>query len=183
MKKNVKVSRRYAKALMLLAREEQKVDAFRANLALVTKLICESELENALLNPVYLKEQRRGLLTAVLGKLGLEDTMYRFIVFLFDQERLDELDLINETFQDMADAEEGLVRVQIASAVPVTDEVTKKIAAAVMENSGRKVIFEFEEDEALIGGLVARLGDYVYDGSVRTQVNNLRDTLKRDADI
>lgn len=178
MKKNLKISRRYAKALMLLAQEEQKVDTFRESMASAVKLICGSELEDALLNPVYLAGQRRGLLTAVLDKLELDKTLYRFIIFLFDQERLDELSAINRAFQDMADNAAGLVRAKISSAVPVPDDVTQKIADAVLKNSGRKVVFEFEENPELIGGLIAKLGDYVYDGSVRTQLTNLRETLK-----
>lgn len=179
MKKNLKISRRYAKALMLLAREENKVDVFRENLSSVVELLCGSELEAALLNPVYLATQRRGLLTAVLDKLQIEDTLYRFLVFVFDKERLNEIAEINAAFQVMADNDAGLVRAYVKSAVAVPDAVTKEISAAVMQHTGRKVVFDLSEEPDLIGGLIVRLGDYVYDGSVRTQVFNLRETLKR----
>lgn len=183
MKKNLKISRRYAKALMLLAREENKVDAFRKDLASVKELLCDTELEAALLNPVYLTTQRRGLLTAVLDKLKIEATLYRFIVFLFDKERLYELSQINDTFQAMADTDAGLVRAYVKSAVSVPDAVTKEIFEAVMKYTGRKVVFDVSEDPGLIGGLIVRLGDYVYDGSVRTQLSNMRDNLKRGGEI
>lgn len=179
MKKNLKISRRYAKALMLLANGENKVDAFRSDLVSVVNQVCDTELESVLLNPIYMTDQRRGLLTAVLDKLQIEDTLYRFIVFLFDKERLNELALINNAFQTMADNAAGLIRAHVSSAVPVPDEVVEQIAAAVMQHSGRKVVFEFKEDKELIGGLIARLGDYVYDGSVRTQIDNIRENLKR----
>lgn len=179
MKKNLKISRRYAKALMLLAREENKVDAFRKSLSSVTELLCGSELEAALLNPVYLATQRRGLLTAVLDKLQIEDTLYRFVVFVFDKERLDEIAAIDEAFQAMADHDAGLVRAHVKSAVAVPDAVTREISEAVMKYTGREVVFDLSEDPDLIGGLIVRLGDYVYDGSVRTQVANMRDLLKR----
>lgn len=181
MKKSLKISRRYAKALMLLAKEENKVDAFRTNLTAVTRLLCESELESALINPVYTQTQRRGLLIAVLDKLQIEGSLYRFFIFLFDKERIGEIALIDETFQTMADVADGLVRAHISAAVPVEDDVAQKIADAVKQALGRKVVLEFQEDPALIGGIVARLGDYVYDGSVRTQVNNIREALKSEA--
>lgn len=179
MKKNLKIARRYAKALMLLAKEQNQVEAYRENLAQITELICGSELESALLNPVYLAEQRRNALKAVLDKLRIEEMLYRFVVFLFDKERLDELDLINDAFQIMADAESGVIHAYVSSAVPVPDEITQKIADAVMRYSGRKVIFDIKEDPALIGGVITRLGDHVFDGSVRTRVDNLRDALKQ----
>lgn len=183
MKKNLKISRRYAKALMLLAREENKVDAFRKDLASVTELLCGAELEATLLNPVYLTTQRHGLLTAVLDKLKIEATLYRFVVFLFDKERLYELSQINDTFQAMADADAGLVRAYVKSAVSVPAAVTKEISEAVLKYTGRKVVFDMSEDADLIGGLIVRLGDYVYDGSVRTQLSNMRETLKRGEEL
>ena len=181
MKRNLKLAKRYAKALMLLAKERNAVRAYRESLAQVTGLIYGSELASVLLNPVYRAEQRRGPLKAVLDKLQIEDMLYRFVVFLFDKERLDELDQINSAFQDMADVEAGLVRAYISSAVPVPDAVTKKIAEVIMRHTGREVIFDLKEDPALIGGIITRLGDYVYDGSVRTQLHSLRDVLKQDA--
>lgn len=180
MKKNLKISRRYAKALMLLAQEEHKVDAFRQNLAAVVELLYGSELEAVLLSPVYLGTQRRGLFTAVLNKLQIEDTLYRFLVFVFDKERLNEIGEINEAFQVMADNAAGLVRAHVKSAVPVPEAITKEIAAEVMTRLGREVVFELSADPGLIGGLIVRLGDYVYDGSVRTQVSAMREALKRD---
>lgn len=183
MKKNLKIAKRYAKALMLLALENDQLAGIRKNLSLISKLICGSELESALLNPIYHTQERRNLLKAVLDKLEPEDMLYRFLIFLFDQERLYELEQIDEVFQRMADAKEGLVRAEVSAAVAVPDEVTKKIADAVMRYSGRKVIIEVKEDPEIIGGLIARLGDYVYDGSVRTQVRNLREALKHSDDV
>lgn len=179
MKKNLKISRRYAKALMLLAREEHKVDAFRKNLDAVVELMYGSELETVLLNPVYLGSQRRALFTAVLDKLQIEDTLYRFLVFVFDKERLNEIGEINEAFQVMADNDAGIMRAHVKSAVPVPEAITKEIAAEVMRHIGREVVFDLSSDPDLIGGLIVRLGNYVYDGSVRTQVVNMRDALKR----
>lgn len=183
MKKNLRIAKRYAKALMLLAMENNQLEGIRKNLSLISSLICGSELEKALLNPIYRTEERKNLLKAVLDKLAPEDMLYRFIIFIFDQERLNELEQIDEVFQRMADDREGLVRAEVRAAVPVPDEVTQKIADAVMRYSGRKIVFEFKEDPEIIGGLIARLGDYVYDGSVRTQVSNLRDALKHSDDV
>lgn len=179
MKKNLKIAKRYAKALMLLTHEQNQVQAYHEKLAQITELICGTELQNVLLNPVYLAEQRRSVLKAVLDKFQIEDMLGRFIIFLFDKERLDELAQINDAFQNMADAEAGLVRAYVSSAIKVPDEVTEKIADAVMQYTGRKVIFELQEDPELIGGVITRLGDYIYDGSVRTQLNTLRDVLKQ----
>lgn len=179
MKKNLKISRCYAKALMLLAREEHNVDAFRKSLAAVVELLSASELGAVLLSPAYLAEQRRGLFTAVLDKLQIEDTLYRFLVFVFDKKRLNEIGEINASFQAMADNAAGLVRAHLKSAVPVPEAITQEIAAAVMRYSGREVVFDISADPDLIGGLIVRLGNYVYDGSVRTQVANMRDVLKR----
>lgn len=183
MKKNLKISRRYAKALMLLAQEDNKVDVFQKDLSSAVELLCGSELGAALLNPVYLVMQRRSLLTAVLDKLQIEDTLYRFIVFVFDKERLNEIAEINEAFQAMADNAAGLVRAHVKSVVPVPDAVTRGISEAVMKYTGRKVVFDLSEDPDLIGGLIVHLGDYIYDGSVRTQVANLRDSLTRGSSL
>jgi F-type H+-transporting ATPase subunit delta len=178
--KNLAIARRYAKALLLIGKEDGQIDTYREELGAFAKLIeQEKSLQQVLVNPLYNVEGRKKVLTGVIDNLKLSKAMTTFLLFLFDKGRIGFLGNINEFFQKFADELKGVARANLVSATELSSEAVEKIRAALSQRTGKDIILEVEQDPSLIGGIVTRIGDLVLDGSVRTQLLNMRQSLKR----
>jgi len=163
------VSRRYARALMMLGQEDGKFKEYGEELKVFTQLLeREPELKDALLNPVHSREERKKLLLRIADLLNLSPIVTNFLKLLFDKLRLAALPGISEVYQHLADEIENLKRARVKSAVPLDEKMQERLQKALEEMTKSKVVMEFEEDPTIIGGVVATVGDLVLDGSVRT---------------
>ncbi len=178
--KNLAIARRYAKALLLIGKEDGQADSYRDELAAVAGLInSERSLEQALTNPLYDATGRRKVLKAVIEQLNLSQVMQSFLVLLFDKRRIGFVGQINQFYQKMADELKGIARASLISATELSSDAVEKIRAALSQRTGKDIILEVEQDPSLIGGLVTRIGDLVLDGSIKSQLVNMRESLKR----
>jgi len=178
--KNLAIARRYAKALLLIGKEDGQIDTYREELDAFAKLIeQEKSLQQVLVNPLYNVDGRKKVLTSVMGQVKLSKTMTTFLLFLFDKGRIGFLNNINDFFQKFADELKGVARASLVSATELSSETIDKIRSALSKRTGKDIILEVEQDPELIGGIVTRIGDLVLDGSVRTQLLNMRESLKR----
>lgn len=178
--KNIAISRRYAKALMLIGGEDGKADKYRKELSALTAMMKkESELNGTICNPLYPVAERRMVLQEVLKKLKLSKLMKSFTVLLFDKGRFGFLDSIDEHYQKLADALKGVAHASVVSAVELSSDAVKKMQASLSKLTGKDVVLDIEQDPELIGGVVTKIGDLVLDGSIRTQILNMRESFKR----
>ena len=178
--KNLAIARRYAKALLLIGKEDGQAESYRDELALVAGLVeQEKALDQALTNPLYDAEARKKVLLTVIEKLGLSKVMSSFMVLLFDKRRIGFIGPINDFYQRMADELRNVARASLVSATELTSETVDKIRGALSARTGKDIVLEVNQDPALIGGIVTRIGDLVLDGSIKTQLLNMRETLKR----
>jgi F-type H+-transporting ATPase subunit delta len=174
------VSRRYARALMMLGQDDGKFKEYGDELKSFTQLMeREPELKDALLNPVHSMEERKNLLLRVAELLSLSPMVSNFLKLLFDKLRLVALPGISEVYQHLADEMENLKRARVKSAVPLDEDMQKRLQKALEKMTKSKVVMEFEEDPSIIGGVVAMVGDLVLDGSVRTQLDAMRESLTK----
>jgi F-type H+-transporting ATPase subunit delta len=173
-------ARRYAKALFSLARETGRVVEVRAEVERLGRLIeQDAELRAVLLQPLYPAAQRRGVLRAVAERLGASPLFRNFLSFLVDQRRLVDWSAIEAEYARLADAAAGLTQVRVRSASPLSDAQRERLQRALERKAGGRVELEVEIDPTLLGGAVAQVGDLVYDGSLRTQLQQLRASLAR----
>jgi F-type H+-transporting ATPase subunit delta len=173
-------ARRYARALFALARESQSTDAVRGELSAMAGLFGESpELSHALFRPLYPAEQRRAVLESVAQRLGTSDTVRHFLAFLIDQRRLVEFETIREEYERLADAAAGRTVANVVTASPLSDAQRQRLSRALSERTGQQVELSVEIDPSLVGGAVARVGTVVFDGSLETQLAQLRSSLTR----
>jgi F-type H+-transporting ATPase subunit delta len=172
--------RRYAKALFALARESEQVGEMRAQLERLGRAISTNdELRDVLLQPLHPAQQRRAVLGAVAERLGASPLLRNFLSFLVDQRRLVDWAAIEAEYARLADEAAGLSQARIRSASPLSDAQRGRLQRALERKSGGKVELVVEIDPTLLGGAVAQLGDVVYDGSLRTQLQQLRASLAR----
>ena len=173
-------ARRYAKALFSLAREENRLSEMREELATLGQLLANNaELQAVLFRPLHPVAERRAVLRAVSEALGSSLLLQNFQSFLVDQRRLVDWVEIQEEYCRLADAAAGLSRARVTSATPLSQAQRERVQRALEQKSGGRVQLALEVDPRLVGGVVAQLGDLVYDGSLRTQLRQLRASLAR----
>ena len=178
--KNLAVSRRYAKALMLIGEEDGQSDQYKQELEEIVRLFDSSEeLEKAVTNPLFDKNDRRNILSAVLDKTDFSRVMKAFLVLLFDKGRIGFLREVSEHYQKLAAELQGVVHATLVSAAELSSEAVEKIKAGLAKRIGKDIVLDVEQDADLIGGVVTKIGDLVLDGSVKTQLFNMKETLKR----
>jgi F-type H+-transporting ATPase subunit delta len=174
------VARRYAKALFELAREDGRASEARGELGALADLLDESaELHAVLLQPLHPAAQRRAVLDAVSERLGTSALLRHFCAVLIEQRRLVDLAAIRAEYDRLADLEAGRMRAEVVSATPLRDEQLAKLREALAARVGRELDVEVRVDPELLGGVVAKVGDLLFDGSLRTQLRQLRAGLVR----
>lgn len=174
------VARRYARALFALAEESAAVPAVREELARVGALLeSHSELGRALFRPLHPVVERRAVLQNVCQRMGASGTLQNFLLFLVDQRRIVDFEAIRAEFERLADAAAGRIHADVIAANPLDDRQLERLRAALSARTGFEVELAVRVDPELIGGAVASVGGIVFDGSLRTQLSQLRDTLTR----
>ncbi len=178
--KNLAIARRYAKALMLIGKEDEQAEQYRDEMDGLVGIMAENpKLEQAICNPLYDAENRRKVLETVIEKLSLSKVMTSFLLLLFDKGRIGFLNNINDFYKELADELKGVARASIVSATELSSDAVEKIRTSLSKMTGKDVKLAIEQDASLIGGVVTKIGDLVLDGSIKTQLNNMRESLKR----
>jgi F-type H+-transporting ATPase subunit delta len=174
------IARRYAKALFGLAVEMGRVEPWNESLQALKEVIQGSpDLVDVLSNPVYSKEQRRAIVEKLAAALGLDPQPANLLFLLGDRNRLSYLGAVVDTFGALADEHLGRLRARVTSAVPLDPSTAQAIADRLSQSTRARVLLDRVVDPALIGGVVAQVGRFVFDGSVRTQLEDLRRQLKQ----
>ena len=182
--KNLTIARRYAKALLIIGKEDGQAEAYGKELDGFAKLMAkEKELEKAICNPLYGVLGRKNVLEAVIGKVGISKIVASFLLLLFDKGRFDFLSDINDFYQKLADDLKGVLQASLVSASELSSETVEKIRTTLSKRTGKDIILQVEQDPSLIGGIVSRIGDLVLDGSIKSQLLNMRESLKRGESI
>ncbi len=182
--KNLVIARRYAKALLLIGEENDQAESYREELDSISGLISkEKDLEQAIGNPLYNAEGRKKVLQTIIDKMELSVVMKSFLLLLFDKGRIGFLSNINEFYHELADELKGIARASLISAAELSSEAVEKIRSALSKRTGKDIVLDVEHDPELIGGIVTRIGDLVLDGSIKTQLLNMRESLKRSESV
>lgn len=174
------LARRYAKALIGLATEKHNLDKVGTDLrALRAAFKTAPELAEVLGNAGFKRAQRKAVVDALLTRIGADPLVKTFCYLLLDKERLVVLPDISREIDAMIEARAGRVQAEVTSAVALTPAQLAQLTVTLEKLSGKKVVVEKKQDPALLGGVVAKVGDVVYDGSLRTQLRALRDQLAK----
>lgn len=174
------IPRRYAKALVGLAEDSQKLEQYGRELDLVEKLLSDHrQLRNMLISPTYSKKKKRLLLADVMGLLELPEETRRFLGLLLEKDRLAMLAPIGASYHRLADEKAGIERARVTTARKLTKEHREQIKTVLEEQTGKKVTLEVKVDNALIGGIKTEISGRVVDGSILTQLKRMEDTLTK----
>ena len=173
------IASRYARALVDIALQ-QKVDRDVAvqQVNSVVQVIQESaDLRKVWESPSVPADQKRRLLDAIVAQLGVARTVRNFYAVLIDHQRIPMVEQIARQFELELDAQLGFAEAQVTSARPLSDEEKLQVESRVATMTGKKVRTRYTANPELLGGMMVQVGSTVYDGSVRGQLQKLREQL------
>jgi len=174
------LARRYAKAVFELGSKQGNLEKIGADLGSLAKAMKEStELTTTLTSPAIRRSDRKKVLDAVIQRIGVTPTTTNLVYLLLDGERMASVQAIARELAAMIEAKAGRIAAEVVSAKPLDPAQLSQITASLEKLSGKKVSLTHREDADLLGGVVAKVGDTVYDGSLRTQLRNMRDELSK----
>lgn len=174
------VAKRYARALLEIGKEDGNLDQYGKELAEVSDLFASSpELEQVLASPAIDFEDRSKLLNTFLDKLGLSPIANNFFRLLMDRGRISATCDISRVYTRLLDEEKGITRAEVLTAAALSDAEVSRLKEVLTKLAGSDVVVEVKEDSSLIGGVRAQIGDLVLDGTVKTQLETLKDSLRR----
>ena len=175
------VTKRYATALIRVAQERGNLPQVQKDLEAVAQLVEQNpRLKEALESPVIAHSKKKAVFAAIREKLGLVDEVNNLMRVLIDQERVDTLPLLNLIFRDLCDEVLGQVRVKVQAAVPLGEEAAK-LQGVLEKTLGKKVLMKVEEQPGLIGGMVIQVADKIFDGSLKKELEDIKETIVRKA--
>ncbi len=177
--KNTVLAKRYAKALFAVGKDDGAfADYARALNELAELYSGMSEVADALTNPMYPEDVRLKVMESLVKALAAPPVVVNFCKLLMEKKRAEILPEIAEVYQEMLDEDNNLLRGTVASATELSPEVNDKIKATMEKLTGKQVELTNRIDPGIIGGMVAKVGDLVLDGSIRSQLAGLKESIK-----
>ena len=176
---NVSVARRYARALLEASAPGAVVGIVERLSALAGLVASNPALAEVARNPVYSRAQRHGIVEGLIQLLKPESaTLPNFLRLLVDRHRLAMLPDIDRLFRDMADERAGRVRGTVVSAVPLDPQSIRQLEQTLSQVVQKQVVLDTRVDREVLGGVSTQVGSVVYDGTLRTQLDDLKRALQ-----
>lgn len=172
------LAQRYARALVDVALEQKQTERVKEELSAFTRLAAESaDLRNFLTSPAVPRPQKQAVIEKLIERLGASKTLLNFLLVLIENRRTGMLDEIRVAFHEQLYARLGVADAYVTSARDLGDAEKTELARALEKITKKRVETHYGVDPELIGGAVVRIGSTIYDGSVREQLNRLRERL------
>ena len=172
------IARRYASALADVVLDRGEAKEVQQELQQWSELIqANTNLQEVFRNPTIPLDQKRAVLNQLIERAKPRPTTTNFLKVLLQNQRLTELPEINRKFAEILDERAGMVAATITTARPVPNDIQARLSEKLASVTQKKVRLDFERDPDLIGGLVTRIGSTVYDGSVRSQLQQIKERM------
>ena len=172
------IARRYAAALADVAIERHEEREVQAELDHWASMIeANTQLKEVFANPTVAYDQKRKVLDDLISRTRVRETTASFLRVLLKNQRLSQLREVAARFGQVLDERSGVVAATVTTARPIPEDLRNALQQALTEATGRKVRLSFTTDESIIGGLVARIGSTIFDGSVQGLLDGLSEDL------
>ncbi len=177
--KNTILAKRYAKALFSVADEEDAFDEYSKALKDFSDTFkASAEVRDGLTNPVYPLDVREKVMDYLVEKMGLSGVVRNFLNLVVQKKRAAVLPDIAEAFQGLVDERRNVCQGTVVSAMALSADLKDKVQATLEKITKKKVILSTAVDPAIIGGIIAKVGDLVMDGSLKSQLLGLKESIK-----
>jgi len=172
------IAKRYARALVELSEEKKTVDKTKADLAaFVGAVDALPAMQKLFASPVFTPENKKAVIKDLAGKLGMQPTTQRFVEHLAETGRIRYVKDMNEAFQEILAERQNRAAVRLTTAVAINNGDLADIKQKLEGLTGKQVDINSQVDATLIGGAKAQIGSTIYDGTIKNQLNKMRNQL------
>lgn len=172
------VARRYASALADVVLERSEAREVQHELGVWEETLrANANLREVFANPTIGLDKKRAVLNKLIDMSKPRPTTTNFLKVLLQNQRLTELGEINRKFAQILDERAGMIAATVTTARDVPGDAQQKLQNTLSSLTGKKVRIDFATDPEIIGGLVTRIGSTVYDGSVRSQLQQIKERM------
>jgi F-type H+-transporting ATPase subunit delta len=173
------IGKRYAKALIRLGQEsgtwrqigedfDKFMSAFQQH-DLLRRVLCD---------PIHDRKKRKSILQEILGRMGMQKLTASFLYLLLDKDRIRYLPAIQAAYARLEDHLAGRLRAKVYSARKLSEEEVAAIRESLGRRFKKQIVLETLEDAEILGGVICKVDGMVFDGSVKTQLEKLRGTIR-----
>lgn len=171
-------SLQYANALADIVLEQGAAEPARKQLGDFEAAYAESaELRNFLASPAVTREMKHGVIEKLVARLGASRILRNFLFVVVDNQRAALLPEIAKSFELVLQQRQGVAEAEVASAVALSDTQKTTLLKSLERLTGKKIQAKYSLEPGLLGGAVVRIGDTIFDGSLRNRLNQLRARL------
>jgi F-type H+-transporting ATPase subunit delta len=166
--------------LLTIGKEQGLVEPYAEELSSVAVVMSEHSMLRLLLDsPTFPIEKKSAIMADVADAMKLSAGMKTFLGLLVEKRRVAQMPHIAENYRRFADELSGIVRATLTSAHSLDDKMNEAIRSGLEKQTGKKVVLNLSVDPELIGGVKAEMGGKLFDGSVKTQLKQIADTLAK----
>ena len=176
----IAVARRYAEALADVATTRNQVEQIDNDVRVFAEMVKSSrELHDTFASPIVSHSDKLKVLEALIARSATGQMTANLLRTMLSHDRLHHVAEVYEQFRREMNERKGLVIAEVTTATAVGPAEQAKLGRTLEQMTGKRVEFEFKTDPSLIGGVVTRIGSVVYDGSVRTRLQEIKERLKQ----
>jgi F-type H+-transporting ATPase subunit delta len=173
------LAKRYAKAMFSVGQEKKKYEEYNEVLQGLSNLYnTHPEVIDALTNPLYPMDVKEKVMKGIVGSMKVDKIMGNFLNLLVQKKRAEILPEIALSYQTMVDEAKNISHGNVISAIKLSDELKENVQTILEKLTGKKVELTTSVDPSIMGGIIAQVGDLVLDGSIKTQLAGLKDSIK-----
>lgn len=173
------LARRYAKAIFTVGQQQGIHEDYNEVLQGVANLYAtHPEVADAVTNPLYPMDAKEKVMKSLVASMGVDNVMGNFLNLLVQKKRAGLLPEIAASYRTMVDEVKNISHGNVISAVELDDELKASVQTVLEKLTGKKVALTTSVDPSIIGGIIAKVGDLVLDGSIKTQLAGLKDSIK-----
>lgn len=172
------VSLKYARALADVALENRIHEQVLRELSAVDQLLkTHKDLRETFANPAIPLAAKRGIMEELGRRMSLSKVVVNFVLVLLEKARIHQFEQMAGAYQRVLDERQGIIQADVFSVQAVNDSVKRRLHDAVSGLTGKRVKMNYQQDASLIGGIKMQIGSTVFDGSIRTQLEEIRKRL------
>ena len=175
------IAKKYAKALLEIGLQHGNYEALGQDLNKMADLLRENkELRVALWSPSFPKSTRKAIAGKIGERLGLDTTTMKFTELLIQKKRMDLFFEITRVYRDLGDEVAGRTRTTLVIPLELPSDLVQEIKRQMESLTGKEVILSLEKDPSLVGGFLTKIGNVVYDGSLKAQIAKIKENLYKE---
>lgn len=174
---NVRVARRYARAAFDIAVERGDLDGWLRDLRLISETLGQPNILLLLENPKLTADEKRRVVTQTLG--GLDPLRVNLVFVLLANGRIEALPAVAAEFERLYNEYNNIAVATVTTAVPLTSDEARRVEAQLQRLTGKKIVLQHHVDPSILGGVIARIGDRLINGSLAERLASLRTEIVR----